>query len=124
MINHVTAKEAAGHIARVNLEDEERQSTLVKKRRQDYAPNKPRNWPKSRSKRPGRSEARGPPPKVVYLDAALEEKSVIAAASEELDGDGYFAEERVERAFALGFRRSRCRPQADPHGTPHASKSS
>ncbi|MDZ7786207.1 MAG: hypothetical protein U5L95_03740 [Candidatus Saccharibacteria bacterium] len=92
VINHVTAKEAAGHIARVNLEDED--GKVIVKKDAKITAEQAKKLAKVKKQKTWPVKARATT-KVVYLDAAEEEKSVIAAASEELDKDGYFTEERV-----------------------------
>ncbi len=92
VINAATAKNAAGHIAAVDLEDENGK-LIVKNGKTITAADaaklakvkKQVTWPvKAQVSK-----------EVIYLDAAEEEKAVIASASEEIDKDGFFVHERV-----------------------------
>lgn len=95
--NAVTAKEAVGHIASVDLEDENGKvivkagSKITAEQAKKLAARKDQvTWPvKARMT-----------DEVVFLDASEEEHAVIANASEETDEDGYFVNERVSaRSF-------------------------
>jgi len=90
--NAVTAKDAVGHVARVNLEDA-KGKVIVKKGKFITAEEAKKlaavkeqvTWPvKSRVSRD-----------VIYLDASEEEHAVIASAGSEIDEDGYFIDERI-----------------------------
>jgi DNA-directed RNA polymerase subunit beta len=90
--NAVTAKDAAGHIAAVNLENEDGK-VLVKAGAKITAEDaKKLATVKSRTTWPVKAKVTSD---VVYLDASGEESAVIASAGEELDANGYFVEERV-----------------------------
>lgn len=91
-INSVTAKNSPGHIARVDLEDEK--GRVIVKSGQTIT--------KAQSEKLGRVKDQATWPvktkvtdEIVYLDAAEEESAVIAGASQELDENGYFTDERV-----------------------------
>ncbi|CAN5338376.1 DNA-directed RNA polymerase subunit beta [soil metagenome] len=98
VINAVTAKDAVGHIARVDLDDESGK-VLVKAGSKITAADAAKlakvtgkvTWPvKARLT----SE-------VVYLDAYEEGGAVIAGAGNNIDEDGYFVDERVGARFDL-----------------------
>jgi len=90
--NAVTAKDAVGRFARFDLEDE-KGKVIVKAGKQISAADaaklakvtKQVTWP---VKAVVTKE-------VIYMDAAEEEKAVIASAGSEVDNDGYFVDERV-----------------------------
>jgi len=98
VVNAVTAKDAAGHIASVNLEDEDGK-VIVKAGKEITKADadklakvtKQVTWP---VKAKVTSE-------IVYLDAAAEESAVIAGAGISTDADGYFADERVSARINL-----------------------
>jgi DNA-directed RNA polymerase subunit beta len=92
VINAVTAKEAVGHIAAVDLTNE-RGTVLVKAGAKitDVAAKK-LAAEKSRATWPVKAKVTT---KIVYLDAAEEDHAVVAGAGNALDADGYFVEERV-----------------------------
>lgn len=96
--NAVTAKDAAGHIAAVDLEDE-KGKVLVKKGAKITAADAAKlakvtsqvTWPvKSKVT-----------DEVIYLDAAEEESAVIAGGGNEIDENGYFVSERVGARMRL-----------------------
>ena len=92
VINSVTAKEAEGYIARVNLEDE-KGKVIVKKGATITATDaKKLAEVKSQKTWPVKAQVTS---KVVYLDAAQEELAVIASAGEAIDENGYFLNERA-----------------------------
>jgi DNA-directed RNA polymerase subunit beta len=98
VINAVPAKQAAGHIARVDLEDDKGKvivkagATITGAQAQKLAAVKNRaTWP---VKAKVTSE-------IVYLDAAEEESSVIAGAGNEIDEHGYFKEPRISARINL-----------------------
>jgi DNA-directed RNA polymerase subunit beta len=92
VLNAVTAKDAVGHIASTDLEDENGK-VIVKKGAKITADNakklatvkKQVTWPVKAIVTKD----------VVYLDAAEEEHAVIASAGEEIDENGFFASDRV-----------------------------
>ena len=92
VINAVTAKNAEGHIAAVNLEDE-KGKVLVAAGKKISATDAAKlakvasqvTWP---VKAKVTSE-------IVYLDAYEEESAVIAGGGNEVNEDGYFVDERV-----------------------------
>lgn len=110
VVNAVTPKEAPGHIAAVNLEDE-KGKTLVKAGAKITAADAAKlakvtgrvTWPvKARVTN-----------EVVYLDAYDEEAAVIAGAGNTLDEDGYFTAERV------GVRKRLSSSEADANDVTH-----
>jgi DNA-directed RNA polymerase subunit beta len=98
VINAVPAKQAAGHIARVDLEDDKGKvivkagATITGAQAQKLSAVKDRaTWPvKAKVTR-----------EIVYLDAAEEESSVIAGAGNEIDEHGYFKEPRISARINL-----------------------
>ncbi len=98
VINAVTAAKAAGHIARVDLEDENGKvivkagKTITKEDAAKLAKvENQKTWP---VKAKVTNE-------VVYLDAAEEESAVIAGAGSELDENGYFVADRASARMHL-----------------------
>lgn len=92
VISSVTAKEAAGHIAAVNLEDTK--GKVIVKAGQVIAPAAAKRLAaiKEQVTWPVKAKVTN---EIVYLDAASEEQACIAGAGYELDADGYFKVERV-----------------------------
>jgi DNA-directed RNA polymerase subunit beta len=98
VINAVPAKQAAGYIARVDLEDDKGKvivkagAAITGAAAQKLAAIKDRaTWP---VKAKVTTE-------IIYLDAAEEESSVIAGAGNEIDQHGYFKEPRVSARINL-----------------------
>lgn len=92
IINAVSAKDAAGHIASVDLEDE-KGKVIVKAGATITAAAATRLAKvKGRATWPVKAKVTSD---VVYLDASEEEHAVIASAGEEFDDKGYFKNERV-----------------------------
>ncbi len=92
VVNAVTARDAAGHIARVDLEDE-KGKVIVKAGAKITAE-------AARKLAAVKSQVTWPvkavvTDEVIYLDAAEEEQAVIASAGEEVDDKGYFVNDRV-----------------------------
>ena len=98
VINAVTAKDAVGHIAAVDLEDEAGK-VIVKAgkviTKEDIA-----KLAKVEGKVTWPVKAKVTN-EVVYLDAAAEESAVIAGIGNEYDENGYFVEERVSARTIL-----------------------
>ncbi|MDQ3159263.1 MAG: DNA-directed RNA polymerase subunit beta [bacterium] len=92
VISNVTAKNAAGYIARVNLEDEKGTVIVKKGVKITAADAKKLEKIKAQATWPVKPQVTT---EIVYLDAADEEHAVIASAGEELDKDGYFVDTRV-----------------------------
>jgi DNA-directed RNA polymerase subunit beta len=98
VINAVTAKDAAGHIAGADLEDEKGKvivkagATISKDDAVKLAKVEGHvTWPvKAKVTKD-----------VIYLDAAGEESAIIAGAGSELTADGYFATDRVSARLNL-----------------------
>ncbi len=98
VISAVTAKEAAGHIASVNLEDEEGKVIVKAGKVVTTADAKKLSTVKKQTTWPVKAKVTN---KIEFLDAADEERAVIASAAEEYDKDGYFARERVSARIRL-----------------------
>ncbi|MBI1952454.1 hypothetical protein HYS42_01870 [Candidatus Saccharibacteria bacterium] len=92
VINSVTAKDAAGHIAAANLEDSKGKVIVKKGTVITPAAAKRLASVKNQTTWPVKAKVTN---QIVYLDAAEEENSVIAGAGIPIDGDGYFIESRV-----------------------------
>ncbi len=92
VINAVTAKEAAGHTASVNLEDASGK-IIVKAGDKISADNaKKLETVKEQITWPVKAVVTDD---VVFLDASEEEHAIIASAGEEVDENGHFVDERV-----------------------------
>ncbi len=92
VINAVTAKDATGYIAGVNLEDE-KGKVIVKAGAKITAENaKKLATIKNQVTWPVKAKVTS---EVIYLDASEEEGAVIASAGETFDKDGYFVDDRV-----------------------------
>lgn len=97
VINAATAKDAAGHIAAVNLEDAKGKVIVAAGKKITEADaaklakvslegeNRQVTWPV-------KAKVTG---EIIYLDAFAEESAVIAGAGTQIDADGYFKEDRV-----------------------------
>lgn len=92
VVNAVTAKEAAGHIAGVNLEDEDGKVIVKAGDKITEADAKKLAKITKQVTWPVKAKVTN---EVVYLDAADEEAATIAGAATEVNEDGYFKEERV-----------------------------
>ena len=92
VINAVTAKDAAGHTASVNLEDEKGKVIVKAGAKITAADAKKLAAIKDQKTWPVQAKVTD---QVVYLDAAEEEKAVIASSDEPRDKDGYFVDERI-----------------------------
>jgi len=92
VITNVTAKDAPGHIARVDLEDAKGKTIVKAGKTITEADAKKLAAVKDQVTWPVKARATK---EIVYLDAAEEEKSVIASAGSETDENGYFVDERV-----------------------------
>jgi DNA-directed RNA polymerase subunit beta len=92
VVNAVTAKEAAGHIARQDLEDEKGKVIVKAGVTITDAAAKKLAAVKSVATWPVKAKVTE---KIVYLDAAEEEQAVIAGAGNEFDEKGYFKETRI-----------------------------
>jgi DNA-directed RNA polymerase subunit beta len=90
--NAVTAKEAAGHIAAVDLENERGTAIVKAGQKITEAAAKKLAAVKGRVTWPVVAKVTD---NIVYLDASEEEHAVIASAGEEIDENGYFVHERV-----------------------------
>jgi DNA-directed RNA polymerase subunit beta len=90
--NAVTAKNAAGHIAAVNLEDAKGKLIVKSGKTITSADAAKLAKVKERVTWPIKAKVTT---EVVYLDAAAEEGAVIAGAGSEIDEKGYFVHDRV-----------------------------
>jgi len=98
VINAVTAKDAVGHIASVDLEDEKGKVLVKAGKTITAADAKKLASIKNQVTWPVKARVTD---KVEYLDAAGEEKAVIASADEKFDDKGYFTEDRVSARIRL-----------------------
>ncbi len=98
VINAVTAKKAAGHIASVNLDDEKGAVIVKAGDKITEAQAKKLALVKKQVTWPVRAKATD---EIVYLDAYEEGKAVIASAGETIDDDGYFENSRVSARIRL-----------------------
>lgn len=92
VINSVTAKEAAGHIAAGDLTNEKGTVIVKSGATINDATAKKLADVKERATWPVKAKVTD---KIIYLDAAEEDHSVIAGAGNEVDANGYFIEHRV-----------------------------
>lgn len=92
VINAVTAKDAAGHIASVDLEDAKGKVIVAAGKKITEADAKKLATVEGRVTWPVKAKVTD---EVIYLDAAEEEAAVIAGAGNKIDDNGYFVEERV-----------------------------
>jgi DNA-directed RNA polymerase subunit beta len=92
VINAVTAKQAAGHIASVNLEDEKGKVIVKAGAKITEADAAKLAKVTGRATWPIKAKVTS---EVVYLDAYVEESAVIAGGGNQIDDDGYFTTERV-----------------------------
>jgi DNA-directed RNA polymerase subunit beta len=92
VINAVTAKEAAGHIAAVNLEDENGKVIVKAGAKITAEEAKKLAAVTARVTWPVKAKVTD---EVIYFDASAEESSVIADSGNQIDEDGYFVNERV-----------------------------
>jgi DNA-directed RNA polymerase subunit beta len=98
VINAVTAKDAVGEIASVDLEDE-KGKVIVKKGAKITADNaKKLAIVKSKATWPVKAKVTS---EIIYLDASEEEKAVIAGSGSEVDDEGYFVSDRVSARARL-----------------------
>ncbi len=97
VINAVTPKDAVGHIAAVDLEDEKgtaivkKGATITKADAEKLAKVKRVTWPVKAKVTD----------EIVYLGAHDEENTVVAGAGNEVDSDGYFKSDRVSARARL-----------------------
>lgn len=92
VINAVTPKEAPGHIATVNLEDDKGKVIVKKGAVITPATAKRLAAVKSRTTWPVKAKLTN---QIVYLDAAEEENAVIAGAGVPINDNGYFTGSRI-----------------------------
>lgn len=92
VINALSANKAVGHIASVNLEDEN--GKIIVKAGTAIKPSAAKKLAanKSRATWPVKAQVTS---EIIYLDAAEEDHAVIASAGEEVNGKGFFVNERV-----------------------------
>ena len=96
--NAVTAKNAVGKIASINLEDEKGKVIVKKGSKITAADAKKLAAIKEQITWPVKAQVTN---EVEYLDAAAEESAVIASAGEKTDDNGYFVAERVSARARL-----------------------
>ena len=92
VINAVSAKDAAGHTASVDLKNEKGKVIVKKNTVITPAAAKLLAAVKTQATWPVKAKVTD---QIIYLDAAEEESSVIAGAGNEIDSNGYFVEPRV-----------------------------
>jgi DNA-directed RNA polymerase subunit beta len=92
VINRVTPKEALGHIAATNYEDEKGRLIVAKGKTITAATAKRLAGLKNPTGWPVKAKVTN---KIVYLDASEEERAVIAGAGNPIDANGYFVESRI-----------------------------
>ncbi|MBI4034289.1 DNA-directed RNA polymerase subunit beta [Candidatus Saccharibacteria bacterium] len=98
VINAVPAGKAAGHIARTNLSDAK--GKLIVKKGTVITPAAARRLSavKGQATWPVKAKVTS---KIIYMDAAEEEKAVIAGAGNPVNADGYFTDRRVGARVGL-----------------------
>lgn len=92
VVNAVTPKQAPGHVAAADLEDDKGKVIVKEGAVITEAAAKRLAAVKDRSTWPVRAKVTG---EIVYLDAAEEEQAIIAGAGNPIDENGYFLESRV-----------------------------
>ena len=92
VLSALPAKELAGHIAAVDLEDEKGKTIVKKGTKITAADIKKLDAIKTKATWPIKAKVTS---EVIYLDAFEEEKAVIAGAGNDIDADGYFVNDRV-----------------------------
>ncbi|HSX08422.1 MAG TPA: DNA-directed RNA polymerase subunit beta [Candidatus Saccharimonadales bacterium] len=97
VINAVAAKDAAGHIAAVDLEDEKGKA-IVKAGAKITEADAKKLAAVERATWPVKAKVTN---EIIWLDASGEESAVIAGAGNEIDEDGYFSAERVSARVNL-----------------------
>lgn len=98
VINAATAKDAVGHTASVNLEDEKGKVIVKAGAKITAADAKKLAAVKARKTWPVKAVVTN---EIEYLDAAEEDKAVIAGAGNAVDKDGHFVDERVAARLRL-----------------------
>ena len=92
VLNSVAAKDAANHIAAIDLEDESGKTIVKKGKTITPADVKKLVAVKNRATWPVKAKVTD---EVVFLDASGEENAVIAGFGNNIDDNGYFVEDRV-----------------------------
>jgi DNA-directed RNA polymerase subunit beta len=92
VISSVTAKDAEGHIASLNLEDEKGKVIVAAGQKISATAAKQLAAVKNQVTWPVKAKVTK---EIIYLDAAEEESAVIASADATVGADGYFKSERV-----------------------------
>jgi DNA-directed RNA polymerase subunit beta len=98
VINAVASKDAAGHIARTDLEDDKGKVIVAAGAVITEAAAKRLAAVKDRATWPVKAKVTS---QIVYLDAAEEAEAIIAGAGNELDEKGYFKEPRISARSRL-----------------------
>ncbi|HUD06912.1 MAG TPA: DNA-directed RNA polymerase subunit beta [Candidatus Saccharimonadales bacterium] len=92
VVNAVTAKDAVGYVAAVNLETEKGKLIVAAGKKITAAAAKQLASVKNQVTWPVKARVTD---EILFLDAAEEENAVIASADSALDEEGYFVDERV-----------------------------
>lgn len=98
VINAVTAKDAAGYIAAVDLVDKDNKTIVKKDSKISAADAKKLAAVKGRATWPVKATVTK---EIVYLDATAEKSAVIAGIGNEVDANGHFVNERVSARSRL-----------------------
>ncbi len=98
VINAVTAKDAAGHIAAVDLEDKSGKVIVGAGKKITEAEAAKLAKVEGQVTWPVKAKITSD---IIYLDAAAEETSIIAGAGNDIDEDGYFTADRVSARMRL-----------------------
>ncbi len=98
VVNAVTAKDAPGHVARVDLEDAK--GKVIVKAGKEITKADAEKLAKVEGKVTWPVKAKATK-EIVYLDAAAEESAVIAGAGAVVDANGYFVDERLSARINL-----------------------
>lgn len=92
VVNALPAKDLAGHVVRVNLEDTNGKTIVKAGQKVTAEQAKKLAAIKERATWPVKAHVTE---EVIYLDASQEESAIIANASEDIDADGFFVNDRV-----------------------------
>lgn len=98
VVNAVTADDATGHTASVDLEDDKGKTIVKAGKTISAADAKKLKSAKNRTTWPVKAQVSS---KVVWLDAFEEESAVIAGAGNAVDENGYFVTDRVSARMSL-----------------------
>jgi DNA-directed RNA polymerase subunit beta len=98
VVNATTAKDAAGHIAAVDLEDKDGKVIVAAGKKITEADTKALAEVEGQVTWPVKAKVTS---EIEYLDAAAEEGSIIAGAGNEIDDEGYFTSDRISARMRL-----------------------